>query len=78
MARPVNVSEVSYINPFRSEAELKRRFQYQFNSPPPSTRRVEVSLPLIVYEHEYIEAEARDMLWRMNHLWVDEMDLMGL
>ena len=28
MARSVNVSEVSYINSFKSRAELKRRFQY--------------------------------------------------
>ena len=62
MTRSVNVSEVNYINSFKLKAELKRRFQYQFNPPPFSTRRVEISLPFIVYEHEYIEAKARDML----------------
>ena len=67
MARSVNVSEASYISHFRPGAELERRFQYQSNPPPPPTRRVEVPLSLIVYGHEYIEAEARDMLWRMNH-----------
>ena len=67
MARSVNVSETSYISPFRSEAELERRFQYQFNLPPLPTRRVEIPLSFIVYGHEYIEAEARDMLWRMKH-----------
>ena len=67
MARSVNVNEVSYISSFKSGAELERRFQYQFNPPPSLTQRVEVSLPFIVYEHEYIEAEARDMLWRMTH-----------
>ena len=78
MTRPANISEVSYISPFRPGAELERRFQYQFNPPPPPTRRVEVPLPPIVYGHEYTEAEARDMLWRMNHPWVDEVDLTGL
>ena len=67
MARSVNVSEVTYISLFKSGAELKRRFQYQSNLLPPSTWRVKVPLPLIVYEYEYIEAEARDMLWRMKH-----------
>ena len=28
MARSVNVSEISYINSFKSGAKLKRRFQY--------------------------------------------------
>ena len=28
MTRSVNVSEVNYINSFKSETELKRRFQY--------------------------------------------------
>ena len=78
MARPVNVSEASYISPFRPGAELERRFQYQSNPLPPPTRRVEVPLPPIVYGLEYTEAEARDMLWRMKHPWVDEVDLTGL
>ena len=78
MARSANVSEVSYISSFRSGAKLERRFQYQFNLPPPSTRRVKVSLPLIMYEHEYTETKARDMLWRMNHSWVDEVNLTKL
>ena len=66
MARSFNVNETNYISSFKSEADLERRFQYQFSSlsssPPLSTQRVEVSLPSIVYEHEYTEAEARDML----------------
>ena len=62
MARSVNVSEINYISSFKSGAELKQRFQYQFNLSPPSTRRIKVSLSFIVYEYEYIEAEARDML----------------
>ena len=37
MARSVNVSEVNYISSFKLKAELKQRFQYQFNLPPPST-----------------------------------------
>ena len=82
MARPSNVNETNYISPFRSGADLERRFQYQFSSLPPPpplpTRRVEVPLPSIVYGHEYTEAEARDMLWRMKHSWVDEVDLTGL
>ena len=44
MTRSVNVSEISYINSFRSKVDLKRRFQY--NDFLPSflpTRRVEIS-----------------------------------
>ena len=78
MARSVNVGKVNYINSFISEAELKRRFQYQFNFPSPSMRRVEVSLSFIIYEYKYTEAEARDMLWRMNYSWMNEVDLTEL
>ena len=35
MARPVNVSEANYINFFKPEADLKRRFQYNLDSLPP-------------------------------------------
>ena len=64
MTRSVNVSEVNYINPFKLETDLKRRFQYNLDLLSSSllTRRREISLSLIVYEHDYIEAEARDML----------------
>ena len=64
MVKSANVSEANYISSFKSEADLKRRFQYNLDLLPPSlpTRRREISLPLIVYEHDYIEAEARDML----------------
>ena len=80
MIRSVNVSEVNYISFFRFETDLERRFQYNFDFLPSflSTRRREISLPFIVYEHDYIEAEARDMLWRMNYLWMNEMDLTGV
>ena len=75
MARSANVNEVSYISSFKSGAELERRFQYQFNLSPSSTRRVKVPLPLIMYEHEYTGTEARDIVWRMKHSWMNEMNL---
>ena len=31
MIRSVNVSEINYINSFKFETNLKRRFQYNFN-----------------------------------------------
>ena len=64
MIKSINVSEVNYINFFKSETNLKRRFQYNFDflSSSLSTRRQEISLSFIVYEHDYTEAEARDML----------------
>ena len=64
MIRSINVSEINYINSFKFEANLKRRFQYNldFLSSSLSTRRREISLSFIVYEHDYTEAEARDML----------------
>ena len=64
MIRSVNVSEINYINFFKFETNLKRRFQYNFDflSSFLSTRRQEISLSFIVYEHDYIEAEARDIL----------------
>ena len=62
ITRLVNVSKTSYISPFKSETKFNRCFYYQFNSLLLPTRRVEVLLSLIVYEHEYIEAKARDIL----------------
>ena len=64
MIKSVNVSEVNYINSLKSETNLKRRFQYNFDSLSSflSTRRREILLLFIVYEHDYTEAEARDML----------------
>ena len=64
MIRSANVNEVNYISSFKFETDLKRRFQYNldFLSSSLSTRRREISLSFIVYEHDYIEAEARDML----------------
>ena len=64
MIRSVNISEINYINFFKFETNLKRRFQYNLDllSSSLSTRRREISLSFIVYEHDYIEAEARDML----------------
>ena len=64
MIRSTNVSEINYISPFKFEANLKRRFQYNLDllSSSLSTRRREISLSFIVYEHDYTEAETRDML----------------
>ena len=82
MTRSFNVNETNYISFFRSEADLERRFQYQFSSlsfsSSLSTQQVEISLSSIVYEHEYIEAEACDMQWRMKHSWMNEMNLTKL
>ena len=62
MTRLINVNKVNYINFFKLKAKLKRCFQYQFNFSLFLTRRVEVSLSFIIYKHEYIKAEARNML----------------
>ena len=64
MIRSVNVSEVNYISSFKFETDLKRRFQYNldFLSSFLSTRRRKILLSFIVYEHDYIETKARDML----------------
>ena len=64
MIRLINVSEINYINSFKSETDLKRRFQYNLDFLPSflSTRRREISLSLILYEHDYTETEVRDML----------------
>ena len=61
-ARLANISEVNYISSFKPEIELKRLFQYNSLPSSLSTRRIEISLPLIVHEHEYTEAETRDIL----------------
>ena len=64
MIRSVNVNDVNYINFFKFETNLKRRFQYNFDflSSFLSTRRREISLSFVVYEHDYIKAEACDIL----------------
>ena len=64
MIRSVNVNEINYINSFKFEANLNRRFQYIFDFLSSSllTQRREILLSFIMYKYNYIEAETCNIL----------------